>query len=255
MSLSLSKPLLVLPAAGYGTRVGNPNSKEIFLGPSGYPLIEASLYQARLRNWPVHVITRKEKTDLISYLLEYQKKYFNADQADGFKIEVQIIEPSREWPDTLLQSQKYWHSVNLLCLPDTIYEPEDIWYKLVEDVQQGLLKGRSNVISAALFSPDDLSKWGVMLGGDSQLLLCEKPDVRSLNSDPIVANHDFNQTNQKNYLQNEQVKAWGLIAFSQSIGEQLFRSQLESTFDHKWKSVQTDFSFHHLKMFKDLTRG
>ena len=106
-SYNPSKPLLLLPAAGFGTRVGSPNAKEIFFGANGGPLIEASLHQARLRDWAVHVITRKEKTDLLNYLKEYQNKYFNPDQVDGFNISIQIIEPSREWPDTLLKSKDY----------------------------------------------------------------------------------------------------------------------------------------------------
>lgn len=239
-SSNLSKPLLLLPAAGFGTRVGSPNAKEIFLGPNGSPLIESSLYQARLRDWPVHVITRKEKTDLLNYLNEYQKKYFNPDQVDGFNISIQLIEPSREWPETLLKSKDYWRHINLLCLPDTIYEPQEVWNSMIADVQQAHLQNKKNMISAGLFSAEDYSKWGVIKAGKStSLFLCEKPQPQTL----------------LEMMGVNSVKAWGLIAFSQAIGEKLFSAQLESTFDHQWKTLETDFVFHELSMFKDLTRA
>ena len=239
-SYNPSKPLLLLPAAGFGTRVGSSNVKEIFFGANGGPLIEASLHQARLCDWAVHVITRKEKTDLLNYLKEYQNKYFNPDQVDGFNISIQIIEPSREWPDTLLKSKDYWRHVNLLCLPDTIYEPQDVWNSMIADVQQALAQGKKNMISAGLFTTEDYSKWGVMkVGKSTSLFLCEKPQPSTL----------------LEMMEVDSVKAWGLIAFSKAIGEKLFSAQLESTFDHQWKSLETDFVFHELSMFKDLTRG
>lgn len=188
------KPLVLIPAAGFGVRVGSPEAKELLLGPGGRPLIDAALNQAKARGWPVHVITRGEKSSLIAYLESFK----------GVSIRVQVIEPSREWPDTVLKSEDYWHEKNLLCLPDTIYSPESIWDRLVSS---------SADLAAGVFGPQDFAPWGVMRQAASGYLeICEKP-------------RDF----------REGMKAWGLMCFKKQSGRSLLTAQLESTFDHGWR--------------------
>jgi hypothetical protein len=210
----MQKPLVLLPAAGFGTRVGSPEAKELMLGPQGRPLIDSALEQAAVRSWPVHVITRKEKRSLIQYL---QSK-------NDIEISIQVIEPSREWPDTLFKSKPFWRERNLLCLPDTQYAPLSIWDRLASSQAP---------LAAAVFSPPAFDKWGVLRKADSNRLeICEKPQD-----------------------QREQMRAWGLLSFTKAIGEALFSAQLESTFDHQWKSLTIESEFFELDAFEDLTRA
>lgn len=212
----LDQPLVLLPAAGFGTRVGSPNSKEILKGPGGGPLIETALKQAQLRGWPVHVITRKEKTELIQYLERYRKD-------NELEIEIQIIEPSKEWPDSILRSRAYWRPRNLLCLPDTIFSPLGIWDSLVQSQVE---------LSVAVFQPHDFSKWGVIKLSESGVEICEKP-----------------QTN------HEGMRAWGLMSFQPKAGEVLLKAQLESTFNHQWYPLDLKAELFSLDQFEDLTRS
>lgn len=210
----MQKPLVLLPAAGFGTRVGSPESKELMLGPQGRPLIDHALEQAAVRSWPVHVITRKEKHSLIQYL----------QSLSDLEISIQVIEPSREWPDTLLQSKPFWNERNLLVLPDTQYAPLSVWDSL----------GSSQApLSAAVFSPKNFEKWGVLRKSTGGILeVCEKPrDHRP------------------------GMKAWGLLCFEKSVGENIFSAQLKSTFEHQWKELEIVSEFFDLESFEDLTRS
>lgn len=214
----MSKPLVLIPAAGFGTRVGSPPAKELLPGPSGSPLIAFGLEQARLRGWPVHVITRAEKTELIAYLEAYRQQW-------GLELAIQIIDPSREWPDTLLQSEPSWHEKNLLCLPDTVFEPLGVWDRLA---------GSSADIAAAVFDPPDFSVWGVFRQDSSGLSVCEKPSSSS------VADGD---------------RAWGVLCWRRESGLALLRAQLESGRDHQWKKIAASLEFFPLSSFDDVTRS
>jgi hypothetical protein len=144
----------------------------------------------------------------------------------GVEISIQLIESSREWPDTLLKSKPYWKEKNLICLPDTRYEPESIWDSLMASHAP---------IAAATFEPKDFStsfsSWGFFRKSDHGFELCEKPQ------EPL-----------------EDMQAWGLICFEASVGEALFNHQLESTFDHQWKKLPYDIDYLTLQFFTDLTR-
>lgn len=209
------KPLVLLPAAGFGTRVGSPNAKEIMQGPDGRPLIEKALKQALARHWPVHLITRKEKTSLIQYLNEFKI-------STGLELHIQLIEPSREWPESILKSKSFWRSRNLLCLPDTDFSPNDIWDRLVAS---------ESPISAAVFQPKDFSTWGVLRKTQKGTEICEKP--RELKTE---------------------MQAWGLLSFTPDAGETLLQAQLESTFHHQWIEIPYQSEFLNLDSFEDLTR-
>jgi dTDP-glucose pyrophosphorylase len=222
-----SIPLVLIPAAGFGTRVGSPAAKELFLGPSGSPLIAFGLEQARLRGWPVHVITRKEKFELIQYLQGYR-------QQTGIQLEIQLIEPSREWPDTLLKSEPYWGEKNLLCLPDTVFEPLEIWDDLAT----------ANVdLAAATFKPADFSTWGVFRTtapsgsqiGERRLWVCEKPQEQDVDTNTF--------------------QAWGILCWRKNAGQALLSAQLESGQDRKWRALNMTYKSFDLDLFQDVTRG
>ena len=220
------KPLVILPAAGFGSRVGFPEAKELILGPSGEPLITLALNQARLRKWPVHVITRKEKKSLIEFLEYYSDR-------NQMEIGIQIIDPSQEWPETVLQSQEVWHDKNLLCLPDTEFEPVEIWDRLIENLQGDV------DVAMAVFESQDYGSWGVVRSlPDGRLEICEKP-----------------QGNQERPLQKENIQAWGLSAFTKRGGVELLSVQLKSTFDHSWVGLRAQARLFKLAQFRDLTRG
>lgn len=216
-------PLLILPAAGFGTRSGLDFSKELKELGQGETLISFHLRQALERKWPVHVITRQEKQDLITYLQKFSDKYH-------LEIFIQVIEPSREWPDTILQSSPYWRENNILCLPDTIFEPVTIIDELLKKLNQ-----EAELAVAGFMPSSEISSWGyVSLDRSGEIDLCEKPNGL-----------DFKQRN---------LKAWGLLGFQKNIGQDLFSAQLQSTFDHQWKTIKGHGCFLDLKLFADRTR-
>lgn len=218
------KPLLILPAAGYGTRVGSPEAKELLPHPNtGLPLIEKSLNLAKENNWDVHVITRKEKQSLIEFLKNYGKK-------KNLNIEIQIVDKTKEWPDSILKSENYWHQKNIFILPDTEWNPMNAPVKLLEEINA------DSKIALGVFHVDDLSTWGAVSYKSEKVFFCEKPQE--------VFKREYNST-----------KAWGLIAFDKSAGKLLFELLLESTFDHQWKvGPEIQYSIIELNSFFDLTR-
>jgi len=243
-------PLVLIPAAGFGTRVGSPAAKELFLNASGSPLIAFGLDQARLRGWPVHVITRKEKTELIRYLEDYRQMW-------SVDVEIQLIEPSREWPDTLLKSQPFWREKNLLCLPDTVFEPLEVWDQLANSTADlAAATFQPPDLAAAVFDPKKkqpsiptvkdpsisnhrsfLSTWGVFRipSATDNLAVCEKPQEQTLSA---------------NFY-----KAWGALCWQQAVGQLLLQAQLESSQDHQWKDLNMSFEAFSLHSFQDVTRG
>jgi dTDP-glucose pyrophosphorylase len=210
------KPLVIIPAAGFGIRVGSPPAKELLPGLDGSPLIAFGLEQARRRHWPVHVITRPEKTELIQYLEDYSASF-------GLSLFIQRISPQREWPDTILQSRQFWREKNILCLPDTVFEPVEIWDSLVQS--------QANV-SAAVFRPEDLSVWGTLRPHADRLLeICDKP------SNSRAAD-----------------LAWGILSWKKESGLELFNQISQSSRDQQWKSLNSIYEIFELKSFQDLTR-
>lgn len=147
----------IVPCAGFGTRMNmkTNESKEMLIDPStGYRLIDNVLRLANITGASVHVITRKEKTDLIEYL------------KDKPNVEVQIIEPKGEWAATVLQSEKYWEESNILILPDTKWDP---LLSTLEQIEESLKLGCYSVF--AVHKVDDVSKWGRI----KDYTLTEKP--------------------------------------------------------------------------------
>lgn len=149
----------IVPCAGYGTRMNmRPNeSKEMLIDPStGYRLIDNVLRLANVTGASVHVITRKEKTDLIEYL----------DTKNN--VTVQIIEPEGEWASTVLASREHWDEYNVLILPDTKWDP---LLTTLEQIEESLKLGCQSVY--ALHKVEDVSKWGAI----RDYSVTEKPTI------------------------------------------------------------------------------
>lgn len=207
---------VIIPCAGYGTRVGSPLAKELM--PSkidGNPLIYFILQEAIKRKWDIHVITRKEKTTLIDYLSNFPKTY------------VQIVEPTKEWPESILESKKYWNDKNLLVLPDTYFTPLGI----LDDMESQICCYEAVY---GIIEKNNYETWGVVDAASKNLKLIEKP-----NATLIKNSH----------------RAWGMIAFQNDVGEEIFRAHLESTFDHQEKILPVKSKYLHLEVFEDLTRS
>src|SRR4051812_48128743 len=103
-------PRVLIPAAGFGKRMGLPEAKEMLIGPEGTPLIEWSLSFCNKNGLKPLVISRPEKNSLNDYLRR-------------IGVDTLLIEPSGEWPDTLLKSEELWAEKNLVLLPDTRFSP------------------------------------------------------------------------------------------------------------------------------------
>ena len=57
---------VVIPAAGFGSRMGNPVAKEMLTNPgTGLKFVNLSLQQAKNMGAKIILITRKEKKELI----------------------------------------------------------------------------------------------------------------------------------------------------------------------------------------------
>lgn len=145
---------LILPCAGYGTRMNTPinKSKELLL-KDGRPLIQYSLDLAIACRLDPLVVTRAEKTDLIEYC-----RLWN--------IETQIIEVEGEWANTVLKSAPNWAENNILVLPDTVFSPP---ITTTQQISAGLWLGNNAVF--ALHEVQDPHKWGIV----ADYKLYEKP--------------------------------------------------------------------------------
>lgn len=120
----------------------------------------------------------------------------------------------KEWNETVLACKDQWDENNLLILPDTRFKSPEV----IKDMQRSLEMGNEAVI--ALHEVPDPSKWGIIT---PEYELLEKP-----------AHLTGNQ------------KAWGLISFKNTYGQELF-SNVKYI-----KLKNTGFVF--LEEFKDITR-
>jgi hypothetical protein len=222
--------LVIVPAAGFGRRAGLAEStdagtgaaKELLPRPTGTylagePMINLALQCAQQLSAYVHVVTRAEKTQLIDYLSSC-----NARADEARQINLQIVRPTREWPDTILQARAHWRDINLVVLPDTDFAPLAVLEKMQDALQV-------SPAVFATFSADDYQTWGVV--DSKNLRHCEKPQ-----SWPLGA------------------CAWGVFGFRRAAGEALLQSLLQSTLDHQWRPLPHGTQFLQLESFKDLTR-
>lgn len=207
---------IIIPAAGFGTRVGSPEAKEVMISSkTGDVLIDFILKAARIRDWEVHVITRIEKKSLINHLQQFSNIF------------IQLVEPTKEWPHTILQSEKYWNDKNILVLPDTFFSPVEI----LDDIAESLCCYQ---IVTAVFEKRDYSTWGVVNTGKKTYEVIEKPKLT--------------------FPDNHLYRAWGILGFQKDIGVELFSAHLESTFHHQPINIATRAKHLPIDHFEDLTR-
>lgn len=147
---------IIIPAAGFGKRVGSPPAKELFPHPkTGNPLIEEALKKARSVGTPL-VITRPDKTELIEYLKATNTQYH-------------LIGATREWPITVLASEPFWLEKNVLLLPDTDFNSAS---QIINELIQGLEK---NSVTLGVFPVQDSSVWGMIKNDERKLMIADKP--------------------------------------------------------------------------------
>lgn len=207
---------IIIPAAGFGTRVGSPEAKEVMVSSkTGEALIDFILKEASVRQWEVHVITRKEKTSLIEHLKNFPNVF------------IQFVEPTKEWPHTILQSEKFWNEKNILVLPDTYFSPVHI----LDDMAETLCCYQ---IVTATIERENYSTWGVVNTKLKTYEVIEKP--------------------QHSFPREHSYRAWGILGFQKDIGVELFVAHLESTFHHQPINIATRAKHLPIDHFEDLTR-
>ncbi|MCX7674642.1 MAG: hypothetical protein N2Z70_02280 [Bdellovibrionaceae bacterium] len=236
---------MIIPAAGWGRRVGSPAAKELWPHPR-FPersyLSIALERAAQLKLKPL-VLSRNTKSELNEWL-----------QAALPSDEFLILPETREWVDTLLGSAPYWEEKNLLFLPDTWFEPLGLSQDLVLALEQfEWAWGLHQIL------PESISSWGVLLQpsvveeeyvpqeGEAspdkprevgQLWAWEKP--RELSS----------------VSRWQTVGAWGLVAFRGSAQAYQFWRAYEKT---RWNDspalVPGRSALFQLRDFHDGTRG
>lgn len=218
-----SKTLVIIPCAGYGTRMGmqSNQSKEMLPDPNNNnkPIIDWHLDQESYLMGTLEnlVIYRKEKQDLIQHL---KTAYQNISYQELPDIE-------GEWPSTVLASKFAWYDKNILVLPDTRYEYQD---DLLLTIEKEL---ETHDLVFACHKVDDVRNWGKILLDPftkKPLSTHEKADIKF----------------------KLEGLAWGLIGFKKHVGEQLFQAYLNKTsftFPKNWKVKVVE-----LESFKDITR-
>lgn len=212
---------IVIPAAGFGSRMGGPISKEMLVNPAtGLKFIDLSLQQAKILGAKVVLITRKEKKELIQYVTSFCEE-------QRLLLEVLEIQPTSEWPETVLMSEHCWTERNLLLLPDTDWQPSNFVQQLIQDWD----RNPSEVIYGVF--PSHKNNWGYVKVVEG-LWLCEKP---------------------QSSIDLDGYQAWGMIGFKKEIGAKLFREHLTSTFDHQVKFLKISAQIKKMDAFFDRTRG
>jgi hypothetical protein len=210
------KPLIIIPAAGFGRRVGSPPAKELLLRASTKrPYIDAPIEWSRERNWEVLVITRRDKQILIEYLSRVYPH-----------VSIHCIESSPDWQSTVLQARSHWLDNNLILLPDTEFSPLEALDQIAEQLFD------FDVV-AGVHRVSDPEHWGHMR---------------------VLSDNVFEVAEKPNGLLSENSIAWGLLGFRKSHGESLLSAQWMSQRERKVVAVQGQLGLTPLKDFKDLLR-
>jgi hypothetical protein len=207
---------MIIPAAGYGRRVGSPPAKEIlFRAGTNEPMIDGPINWGQERGLRVLVVTRRNKQVLIDHLTQNHKS-----------VNLSLIEDSNDWQSTILQIKSEWTQKNIIVLPDTEFSPLEVLD------QMPALLDQFDVVTAR-HSVEDASQWGhVWSLNESSFVVAEKP-IFSINQTPT---------------------AWGLIGFRDEIGEDLLKSQWLSQENKEIREIQGRLGFVELAGFRDLTR-
>lgn len=222
--------LILIPAAGYGTRVrtvqdratptASPDCKEMLSRPGYDHMIDFALDIAARLHVAAHVITRKDKVSLAAHLERRQREQ---------PLTFQFVEPTREWPESILVSEPHWRARNLVILPDSDFSPLSIIVEMIE-----ALASAQTVWALFEASADECRSYGVV---DTKLNRhAEKP------LDPHGA------------------QPWGVFGFRHEAGRKLCANLLESTLaqpyegTRKWFNLPPPSQYFALAHYKDLTR-
>lgn len=218
--LGLSRPLVVIPAAGYGQRVGSPPAKELMNHPHYKNLTFMDAAIQKIHEWggEPFVITRKNKNALVEWLIQNNVSYF-------------LIDESPEWVSTLIQSSFFWREKNLLLLPDSEFLPLNIGKLLIDDLDRYPMSVATHLVT-------DGQYWGT--------LKCEE----NLESPFWTFYEKYKNTSEPVSL------AWGLIAFRGTLESLKFWYQYEkSQISQTGVSVSFSLILRELEQYKDLQRG
>lgn len=129
-------------------------------------------------------------------------------------VKVVFVKHENEWNESVLKSEKFWGETNILILPDTRWNN----WSVIDDIKKGLELGNNAVFG--MHEVKDPENWGIV----ENYVLTEKP---------------------KNF--NNSQMAWGIVAFNQKYGKELFSNMNNK----KLKNV----GFVYLNGFQDITRG
>jgi hypothetical protein len=211
---------LILPAAGFGTRVSadKRSGKELMEDPMlKAPLIEWGLQLGERLGWRVIVISRASKDGLNAYL----------ESRNSLRVEVlKLDKPGKEWPDSILKSEDKWTDFNVMVLPDTRFSNP---LESVQAVRNGLIADK---VKLGCFRPEGYqhewqTKYACRLGGS----LIEKM--------PFSIGYEC--------------EAIGVFGFRKSAGNALFKGFSERG---KWfRPPGLSPSDINLEWFKDITRN
>lgn len=210
---------ILLPAAGRGTRMGSPNSKEVLVNPQyNIPYIQFAIESVSDLDCQIMIITRKEKSALVDWANSYQKLNSKSN------VKLFFIDRSDEWPDSILKAKPVWLEKNIVLLPDTDWQPQKQVLKIADRLSEfDAVYG--------VFSTEKLN-WGFVRITNEGFELVEKPKQST-----------------------PEFMAWGQIGFKREVGEKIFSAHLESTIDHQIKAISVRSSLLYLDSFFDRTRG
>jgi len=226
---------VILPAAGYGTRVAADyiNGKELMPDPQaiGAPLIRWAIVQSIAAGAIPVVITRETKTGLIEYISSH------ASEVSLLTLpEAQL----NEWPTTCALSEPIWAERNVMVLPDTRFSEPEANLRALD----GLLEFTKYAFGVIPLGANEMSKFACLCyaydaGTNQELVLfAEKPSTLPPLSDGS--------------------KIYGiyiicLVGFKREVGEDLFAKL--ACKGCWWRLQLEDVSHLTLNWFKDIARN
>jgi hypothetical protein len=155
----MNSNIAIIPAAGFGRRVGSPPAKELLPHPY-WPdknFLEVTLSICKQFHLQPLIISRVDKVILNQYVLTQL----------GEQALMTILE-SCEWTETVLKSRPRWGERNILLLPDAYFTPLTIIQQTLD-----LLKCFDLVVATHKIDPNESPNWGVV--DKVKFRLFEKP--------------------------------------------------------------------------------
>jgi choline kinase len=217
---------LLVPAAGFGERMGFPPAKELLIRPgTNKPFIDWPLELAIERNWRVVIISRQDKLSLNQYIENYINNYILAHEGVS-PIQLLKISSSTDWYDSVMQSESYWSNYNIVFLPDVYINPITI----LDYLSGGLV---DNELVVARHSVIDPQNWGHIYDFNKKIYFIEKPKVELVPSSV----------------------AWGLFGFQKKSGMAVLTALWKSQIEQKIQVLEKTCTFFSLEAFYDLTRS